>query len=130
MVMGIREREAQEVLIKWQGHSFSNRLLLPLAILQYTGWESGNDGYQNQQQVGQAVADHFFICPTNEWAMGMSDAGAKVYYYYFTHVSTNLMAVLSLLGVSGEHFPGRQTSESIQVAIVMDRGQIWRDTGR
>lgn len=55
---------------------------------QYTGWESGNDGFDNQQQVSQAVADYFFICPTNEWAMGMSDAGAKVYYYYFTHVST------------------------------------------
>ena len=59
--------------------------------MQYTGWESGNDGYQNQQQVSQAVADHFFICPTNEWAMGMADAGAKVYYYYFTHVSTDLL---------------------------------------
>lgn len=42
----------------------------------------------NQQQVSKAVADHYFICPTNEWAMGMSESGAKVYYYYFTHVST------------------------------------------
>lgn len=55
---------------------------------QYTGWETGNDGYMNQQQVSKAVADHYFICPTNEWAMGMSESGAKVYYYYFTHVST------------------------------------------
>lgn len=62
--------------------------VLFLTHTQYTGWESGNDGYQNQQQVSQAVADHFFICPTNEWAMGMADSGAKVYYYYFTHVST------------------------------------------
>lgn len=55
--------------------------------MQYTGWDSGNDGYQNQQQVSKAVADHFFICPTNEWAMGLADSGARVYYYYFTHVS-------------------------------------------
>lgn len=59
-----------------------------LNVPQYTGWETGNDGYQNQQQVSKAVADHFFICPTNEWAMAMADSGAKVYYYYFTHVSS------------------------------------------
>lgn len=58
-------------------------------IFQYTGYETANDGYQNQQHVAKAVADHFFICPTNEFAIGLADRGANVYYYYFTHVSTN-----------------------------------------
>lgn len=57
--------------------------------LQYTNWENINDGFQNQYQVGQAVGDHFFICPTNEYAAGMTARGASVLYYYFTHVSTS-----------------------------------------
>lgn len=57
------------------------------ACMQYTGWEVGNDGYQNQQQVSKAVADHFFVCPTNEYAIGLAQSGARVFYYYFTHVS-------------------------------------------
>lgn len=56
--------------------------------IQYTNWENINDGFQNQYQVGQAVGDHFFICPTNEYAAGMTARGASVLYYYFTHVST------------------------------------------
>jgi acetylcholinesterase len=55
--------------------------------LQYTGYETPNDGYQNQQHIAKAVADHFFICPTNEFAITLADRGAKVFYYYFTHVS-------------------------------------------
>lgn len=58
-----------------------------LFFSQYTGYETANDGYQNQQHVAKAVADHFFICPTNEFAIGLADRGANVYYYYFTHVS-------------------------------------------
>ncbi|XP_070503332.1 acetylcholinesterase isoform X1 [Chironomus tepperi] len=60
-------------------------------IFQYTSYETANDDYQNQQQVAKAVADHFFICPTNEFAIGLADRGANVYYYYFTHrTSTSL----------------------------------------
>lgn len=54
--------------------------------LQYTSWE-GNPGYQNQQQIGRAVGDHFFTCPTNEYAQALAERGAQVHYYYFTHVS-------------------------------------------
>ncbi|XP_063703298.1 acetylcholinesterase [Culicoides brevitarsis] len=53
----------------------------------YTSWEN-NDGYQNQYQIGKAVGDHFFICPTNEYSIGMAERGAKVRYYYFTHRSS------------------------------------------
>lgn len=56
-------------------------------FFQYTSYENANDDYQNQQQVAKAVADHFFICPTNEFAIALADRGANVYYYYFTHVS-------------------------------------------
>lgn len=56
-------------------------------IPQYTSYENANDDYQNQQQVAKAVADHFFICPTNEFAIALADRGANVFYYYFTHVS-------------------------------------------
>lgn len=54
--------------------------------MQYTSWE-GNPGYQNQQQIGRAVGDHFFTCPTNEYAQALAERGAQVHYYYFTHVS-------------------------------------------
>lgn len=64
--------------------------------LQYTGYETANDGYQNQQQVAKAVADHFFICPTNDFAIGLADRGANVYYYYFTHVSINSNSKIEL----------------------------------
>lgn len=57
-------------------------------FLQYTSWE-GNPGYQNQQQIGRAVGDHFFTCPTNEYAQALAERGASVHYYYFTHVSTH-----------------------------------------
>lgn len=63
--------------------------------MQYTGYETANDGYQNQQQVAKAVADHFFICPTNEFAITLADRGANVFYYYFTHVSINCFNLLS-----------------------------------
>ncbi|XP_055585984.1 acetylcholinesterase [Uranotaenia lowii] len=86
-------------------------------IFQYTGWESGNDGYQNQQQVGRAVGDHFFICPTNEFALGLTERGASVYYYYFTHrTSTSVwgewMGVLH--GDEVEYIFGQPMNTSLQ----------------
>jgi acetylcholinesterase len=65
--------------------------LFLFSFFQYTGYETANDGYQNQQHVAKAVADHFFICPTNEFAIGLADRGANVYYYYFTHVSIEVI---------------------------------------
>lgn len=47
--------------------------------------------------MAKAVSDHFFICPTNQYAVGLSDAGAKIHYYYFTHVSTFNIAFYCLL---------------------------------
>ncbi len=67
---------------------------ISFSLFQYTNWESVADGYQNQYQVGQAVGDHFFICPTNEYAQGMTERGASVKYYYFTHVSYNFTRFL------------------------------------
>ncbi|ETN67804.1 acetylcholinesterase 2 [Anopheles darlingi] len=86
-------------------------------IFQYTGWESGNDGYQNQHQVGRAVGDHFFICPTNEFALGLTERGALVHYYYFTHrTSTSLwgewMGVLH--GDEVEYIFGQPMNASLQ----------------
>jgi acetylcholinesterase len=66
--------------------------------LQYTGYETPNDGYQNQQHIAKAVADHFFICPTNEFAITLADRGAKVFYYYFTHVSTLIELTMPIDG--------------------------------
>lgn len=70
--------------------------IISLSFLQYTGYETANDGYQNQQHVAKAVADHFFICPTNEFSIGLADRGANVYYYYFTHVSIKSIARYSI----------------------------------
>ncbi|XP_037029742.1 acetylcholinesterase [Bradysia coprophila] len=86
-------------------------------IFQYTNWESVADGYQNQYQVGQAVGDHFFICPTNEYAQGMTERGASVKYYYFTHrTSTSLwgewMGVLHADEI--EYIFGQPINKSLQ----------------
>ncbi|XP_055696890.1 acetylcholinesterase [Phlebotomus papatasi] len=85
-------------------------------IFQYTSWDSGNDN-QNQQQVSKAVGDHFFICPTNEYAEGFAQQGASVYYYYFTHrTSTSLwgewMGVLH--GDEIEYIFGQPLNHSLQ----------------
>ncbi|XP_059611490.1 acetylcholinesterase [Phlebotomus argentipes] len=85
-------------------------------IFQYTSWDSGNDN-QNQQQVSKAVGDHFFICPTNEYAEGFAQQGASVYYYYFTHrTSTSLwgewMGVLH--GDEIEYIFGQPLNVSLQ----------------
>ncbi|XP_073816147.1 acetylcholine esterase isoform X1 [Musca autumnalis] len=85
-------------------------------IFQYTSWE-GNPGYQNQQQIGRAVGDHFFTCPTNEYAQALAERGATVHYYYFTHrTSTSLwgewMGVLH--GDEIEYFFGQPLNTSLQ----------------
>ncbi|XP_032576532.1 acetylcholinesterase isoform X1 [Drosophila sechellia] len=85
-------------------------------IFQYTSWE-GNPGYQNQQQIGRAVGDHFFTCPTNEYAQALAERGASVHYYYFTHrTSTSLwgewMGVLH--GDEIEYFFGQPLNNSLQ----------------
>nr|AID61329.1 esterase [Calliphora stygia] len=85
-------------------------------IFQYTSWE-GNPGYQNQQQIGRAVGDHFFTCPTNEYAQALAERGAQVHYYYFTHrTSTSLwgewMGVLH--GDEIEYFFGQPLNTSLQ----------------
>lgn len=57
--------------------------------LQYSGWEKKevDDPYSNQKQLSDVVADYFFVCPTNLFANIVSSNGARVYYYFFTHVS-------------------------------------------
>lgn len=59
-------------------------------MFQYTDWEHVNDGYLNQKLIGEVVGDYFFVCPTNLFAQIAAERGIKVYYYYFTHVSTTL----------------------------------------
>lgn len=58
-------------------------------IFQYSGWEKKevDDKYSNQKQLSDVVADYFFVCPTNLFANIVSSRGARVYYYFFTHVS-------------------------------------------
>lgn len=38
--------------------------------------------------IADVVADYFFVCPTNYFAEVLADSGVDVYYYYFTHVSS------------------------------------------
>lgn len=59
--------------------------------MQYTDWEHVNDGYLNQKMVGNVVGDYFFVCPMNEFAEMAAERGMKVYYYYFTHVSSKTL---------------------------------------
>ncbi|KAL5285150.1 BCHE family protein [Megaselia abdita] len=86
-------------------------------IFQYTSWEGNTQGYQNQHQIGRAVGDHFFTCPTNEYAVALSEKGASVHYYFFNHrTSTSLwgewMGVLH--GDEIEYFFGQPLNQSLQ----------------
>lgn len=91
-----------------------------IPVPQYTGYETANDGYQNQQHVAKAVADHFFICPTNEFSIGLADRGANVYYYYFTHVSIKPTAKSELL--SSKSFLSHLSFEEESLRKLVIRG--------
>lgn len=60
-----------------------------ILFVQYSGYEKKemDDVYSNQKQLSDVVADYFFVCPTNLFANIVSSRGARVYYYFFTHVS-------------------------------------------
>ncbi|XP_055906266.1 acetylcholinesterase [Eupeodes corollae] len=96
-------------------------------IFQYTSWDGDNQGYENQHQIGRAVGDHFFTCPTNEYAQALAERGASVHYYFFTHrTSTSLwgewMGVLH--GDEIEYFFGQPLNLSLQYR------QVERDLGK
>ena len=55
---------------------------------QYTDWENVTHVIRNQEMISEAVGDYFFICPTNLFAHTFASHGLKVYYYYFTQVSS------------------------------------------
>ncbi|XP_049305382.1 acetylcholinesterase isoform X1 [Bactrocera dorsalis] len=95
-------------------------------IFRHTSWV-GNPGLENQQQIGRAVGDHFFTCPTNEYAQALAERGASVHYYYFTHrTSTSLwgewMGVLH--GDEIEYFFGQPLNTSLQYR------QVERELGK
>lgn len=78
----------------FRANSLSKRLL------QYSGWEKKDkdDIYTNQKQLSDVVADYFFVCPTNLFANIVSSRGARVYYYFFTHVMFCYYSVNYLFG--------------------------------
>ncbi|XP_054726632.1 acetylcholinesterase [Anastrepha obliqua] len=85
-------------------------------IFRYTSWV-GNPGFENQHQIGRAVGDHFFTCPSNEYAKALAERGASVHYYYFTHrTSTSQwgewMGILH--GDEIEYFFGQPLNTSLQ----------------
>lgn len=66
-----------------------------MRLFQYSGWEKKevDDKFSNQRLLSDVVADYFFVCPTNLFANIVSSRGARVYYYFFTHVSIILQSV-------------------------------------
>jgi carboxylesterase type B len=54
---------------------------------QYTNWEDEDSVRDNVRMLEAAVGDSQFICPLNQWAKAYSEAGEKVYSYFFTQVT-------------------------------------------
>lgn len=57
-------------------------------LYQYTHWADPDDMLHNRNMLDQLVADYHFLCQVNEMANAYSAAGQKVYYYHYTHVSS------------------------------------------
>ncbi|GAB1606389.1 acetylcholinesterase-like [Argonauta hians] len=55
-------------------------------LYQYTNWENPDDKISNRNKLDQLVSDYNFLCHVNQMAEAYSNAGEKVYYYYFTHL--------------------------------------------
>lgn len=77
--------------LKVWGHYGYFIVICVVSFLQYTNWEEISDGLLNQKMIADIVGDYFFICPSNHFAEVMSAAGLRVYYYFFTHVSTKVI---------------------------------------
>ncbi|XP_068213737.1 acetylcholinesterase-like isoform X1 [Palaemon carinicauda] len=58
-------------------------------IFQYTDWEHLNNGFLYQKAVGDVVGDYYFICPSNLFANLYAKHCDSVYYYFFTHRTSN-----------------------------------------
>ena len=80
-----------------QPNNNNNNLILLLCLLQYTDWDHLGDGYKNQRMIAEVVGDYFFICPTNLFAEHLAMHGTRVYYYYFTQVSTPLACYIQYI---------------------------------
>ena len=57
-------------------------------IFRYTDWRNKDDTMLNQYNLDMAVSDCHFLCPTNKYAHYFVRASLPVYYYYFTHRSS------------------------------------------
>ncbi|XP_029633054.1 acetylcholinesterase [Octopus sinensis] len=55
-------------------------------LYQYTNWENPDDKISNRNKLDQLVTDYNFLCQVNQLAEAYSNAGEKVYYYYFTQI--------------------------------------------
>ncbi|XP_064091370.1 acetylcholinesterase-like [Macrobrachium nipponense] len=58
-------------------------------IFQYTDWEHINNGFLYQKAVGEVVGDYYFVCPSNLFANLYAAHCDSVYYYFFTHRTSN-----------------------------------------
>lgn len=85
-----RENNSDFTVWTWRVH-VQRWIICRNRRFQYSGWEKKevDDIYSNQKQLSDVVADYFFVCPTNLFANIVSSRGARVYYYFFTHVSRN-----------------------------------------
>lgn len=55
---------------------------------QYTHWQDPNNKVMNRVNLDQVVGDYHLVCGVNDFAEAYARANLDVYYYYFTHRSS------------------------------------------
>ncbi|XP_013408916.1 acetylcholinesterase isoform X2 [Lingula anatina] len=65
-----------------------NKFGLEAIKFQYTHWLNPDDAYKHLDAVNDAIGDWHFLCQVNEFADSYVEAGQDVYYYFFSHRSS------------------------------------------
>lgn len=57
-------------------------------LFEYKDWALPGSATRRQQALDKMLGDYHFTCSVNEFAEHYEDKGGAVFYYYFTHRST------------------------------------------
>ena len=64
-------------------------IILKSIAHRYTNWANVNDSFHNRQNLDDAAGDFHFICPAVDFANQYALYDQKVFFYYYTHRSSN-----------------------------------------
>lgn len=66
----------------------TNAVVRHAILFEYKDWELPANPLNRQDALDKMLGDYYFTCSVNEFAQKYEQAGNTVYYYYFTHRST------------------------------------------